>query len=179
MGADVAAADGGRAGWRQVRSGGAGAWAGAGGSFGVNGRECSVTVGVQPPAPRHGLGLASPASPVSQAPSGCPGPGGPVSPVRDWRFGSVRAGRAGGVGHFGVQVGTGGQAVGFVPRCRAMSAWAALHAASPGQRGLLSRWRCWCLTMQAYTLILNKFIRKRENEQQIIRRTSVSEANRT
>lgn len=53
-------------------------------------------------------------------------------------------GRAGGFGELGLQAGTGGQAVGFVPQCEAASAWAA-----QGQRGLVLRWCGWFLTLQA------------------------------
>lgn len=85
---------------------------------------------------------------ASQARSACPGPGGPVSPVWGWGGGALLArggeGRAGGFGELGLQAGTGGQAVGFVPQCEAASAWAA-----QGQRGLVLRWCGWFLTLQA------------------------------
>lgn len=106
---------------------------------------------VRVPGPLSGpcQSVSQPASQsASQARSACPGPGGPVSPVWGWGGGALLArggeGRAGGFGELGLQAGTGGQAVGFVPQCEAASAWAA-----QGQRGLVLRWCGWFLTLQA------------------------------
>lgn len=103
---------------------------------------------VRVPGPLSGP-CQSASQPVSQpGPVGVSRPRWPCQPCVGLGGGALLArggeGRAGGFGELGLQAGTGGQAVGFVPQCEAASAWAA-----QGQRGLVLRWCGWFLTLQA------------------------------
>lgn len=112
-------------------------------------------------------------------PALCPGPPrdpGPVGVSRPERLCQppgggfwLRGGRAGGLGEFGLQAGAGGSS----------GVCASEHCSGCSQGGPGLRWCRWFLTVQAYMLILTVFAFKRENEEEIIRRMSVSEANRT